>query len=172
MAEIVVSDRRRAPQRFSGELATEPVSTQNPGSLRWAEFRVYRLDEGGWMLHRVGMSLVYHQARTVCRTASGKMPGDPAKLADLPDEATPCGDCRPPYPLDLGDDEPVRFEFPRHSLNRCATAEAVVDSLTRFRERGTGIWTVKVSEPVAELLDKLAAAEPAFAAVARPVPTT
>lgn len=170
MAEIVISDRRRQPARFDGELVSM-VTTERDGSWRWAEFRVYELEAGGWLLHRTGMSNVYHTEPTTCRTASGRPPGDPATISDLPDNAVPCVDCLPPLPLDLGDTEKIRFEFPRNTWNQCPTADRVVDSLTRFRERGTGTWTVKISEPVAELLDDLAAAREAFANVTRPVPT-
>lgn len=165
MALIQIPDQH-VVREFQGELIAENRTHQ---PLRWAEFRIYRHAEGGYVLHRAGRSVVYHRADTTCRTAGGTAPGIPATVAGLPDDATPCEKCQPSWPLDLEDDEPVRMETDRNTVDRCQTAADVVDALTRFRQRGTGKKIVKVSEPVAELLELAARADPAFADVPPPV---
>jgi hypothetical protein len=62
----------------------------------------------------------------------------------------------------------VRFEKPRHTVNRTETAQELVEILTTARSRATGIRTVKVSEPVSRLLAKLAAHYEEFSDVLLP----
>lgn len=142
--------------------------------LRWVEFYVYGLDDNsGYVLYRLGKSWVYHTAGTRCMTVEGEQRGDVATITDLPDNAIPCPVCKPPYPQDLGDDEQVRYEFDRPTINRCDTAARVVEKLTEYRERGgeddgRGAKITRVSEPVGKLLAKLVAKDPNFVLTKKP----
>jgi hypothetical protein len=155
-------------QEYEGELIAQ-TRTRHP--LRWSEFRLYKTPDG-WLVHRTGCSRVYHRADTTCRGASGRVPGSPATYRDLPDNAEPCWKCNPPDPDVLGEDEQIRFEAPRHTVDECATPADVVQTLTVFRQRGIdrdqGKWTTKVSEPVAELLEIARGRSPEFAELPRP----
>jgi hypothetical protein len=156
----------RVQREWEGDLV---AATRTGHPLRWAEFEIWKLAGGDWLVHRTGRSRIYHRADTPCDTQTGRKPGQPGTVDDLPDDAVPCRYCRPPDPLDLADDEQIRIETPRHTVNRCATAADAVDALTRYRDRISGQRKVEMSEPVAELLELAAAKEPAFAAVPRPV---
>lgn len=153
-------------RQVDGKLACPPVSTMldEHGNKRerWVEFELYELDNGSWLAHRAGMSDVYHRADTRCSTRTGRQSGDPATVADLPDDAVPCQRCKPPYPQSLRDDESVRFEFPRHTWDECPTAVIVQEKLTTIRNRDGSVSTV-ISDPVDQLLRSAASAHREFA---------
>lgn len=157
-------------REIHGSLLCPPVTTWNPSARRWVEIAIYALDDGRWLVHRVGMSYVYHRANTRCRTKLGKQSGDPIRsIADLPDEAVPCERCEPDWPEDLPDTPGiVRFEFARHTFDTCPDAEKAYAKLTTVKDRD-GTETTFVSDPVAELLDAAAAASPEFARFTTPV---
>lgn len=136
-----------APVEFDGERIGFGTS-ERPGSAKWAEIEIYRLDGGGYMTHRLGYSLVYHRADTWCKTASGSQPGHPATVDDLPRNAQPCRDCRPNPRRVLKPDEPVRYEFPRHTFDSCKDAREVVAALTVVRGRDGQAPGVRFSGPV------------------------
>lgn len=131
-------------------------TSEREDSLKWAEIEIYRLDEGGYMTHRLGYSLVYHRADTWERTAAGGQPGNPATVDDLPDEASPCKVCRPVPPQALGDDEEIRYEFPRHTFDSCKTAAQVIERLTVIRSRDGDPPSVRFSGPVQSALREAA----------------
>lgn len=155
----------RAKQRtweFEGELVHREVTRSQPD--RWVEIALYELDgDEGWVTVRSGMSNIYHRDGTSCRTASGLMPGLPATVGDLPDDAMPCPACEPPFPQDLEDHERIRYEFPRITVDAARTPQDVVTSLTVYRSRKTGERRVQVSQPVAALLAAAAEKDPRFA---------
>lgn len=160
MPLIRIEDRHQDTE-FDGTRIAGPVTSGN--QPRWLSMTIYKAASGGYILHRVGMSVVYHEAETSCQTILGQKSGSPATIVDLPDEALPCERCSPPYPADLGDTEQVRFEFPRHTIDKCADARGVVEKLTTINPRG-GQKTIRISEPVGSLLAEAAAADPEFAA--------
>jgi hypothetical protein len=166
--EIRIVDRHHRETVFSGTRVAGPVTTINRDNPmpRWLSLVLYRLDSGSWLLHRIGMSLVYHCADTSCHTAAGQPSGSPATVDDLPDGAQECPKCRPPSPFDLGDDEQVRFEFPRHTIDRCDTPARVIEKLTTMNPRG-GDRSVMISDPVRELLAQAEEHDGAFADLPR-----
>jgi hypothetical protein len=131
-------------------------TSERDDSLKWAEIEIYRQGEGGYMVHRLGYSLVYHRADTWCRTAAGSQPGHPATVDDLPDEASPCRDCKPPAPQRLADDEAIRYEYPRHTFDSCKDAREVVASLTVVRHRDGTPPSIRFSGPVQAALREAA----------------
>lgn len=156
-----------AGREIAGRLACEPVSTEanRDGSKRdqWVVFELYELDNGNWLAHRAGMSVVYHAASTSCRTRTGVQSGEPAGVDDLPDEAVPCERCRPPYPADLPPGPgTVRFEVPRHTWDEAPTAAQIRTALTTIRGRDGSI-TEKMSAPVDKLLHNAAERHEEFA---------
>lgn len=167
-------ENRFSVQTFNGELLAQTQTPGPPERQRWVEIAVYKLDDGpGYVLHRIGKSVVYHRADTHCTTSDGRQRGDEATVSDLPDNADPCELCQPPYPEELGDNDKIRFEFDRNTVNKCATAARVIDKLTVYRspaagrpgdeDTGRAAKTSTVSAPVRELLEKLASKDPAFA---------
>lgn len=164
---LVRIDTRHLVTEFDGEIIAGPVSTGY--EPRWVEFTIYRRLDGpaGYVVHKKASSWVYHTSDTTCMTAAGRPSGGTATVDDLPDEAVPCERCQPPAPVDLRDDEPIRFEFPRHTIDRCPTAGHAVERLTTMNPRNGG-RAVVVSEPVEELLAQAAVNDEGFAQ-ARPV---
>lgn len=163
MEAILIEDRFSPPQEFEGVQIGKSTSRRQ-ASNSWVDMSAYRLADGSLLLHRVGMSLIYHTSPTRCVTYSGRPRGDVATIDDLPDDAVPCQACRPPHPLDLGDDEKIRFEFPRNTLDVCPGYPEMVTKLTTMHARDTNIRTTAVSEPVRDLLAQCAKNDPEFAA--------
>lgn len=151
----------REPVTIAGERIGHGTSERDD-SLKWAEIDIYRLHEGGYYVHRLGYSLVYHRGDTWCRTASGAQPGHPATVEDLPDEAAPCQDCRPKPPQELADDEEIRYEFPRHTFDSCKTPTDVVAALTVVRNRQGTTPTIRFSYPVKQALTEAAGRDEAL----------
>ena len=158
-----------AGREIDGELATEPVTTFGPGHEdRWVEFELYALDNGQWLIHRAGMSNVYHRIDTRCVTRFGREVGHPAGVDDLPDDAVPCLTCRPEDPDYLPDGpDTVRFEFPRHTWDECPTPYLVKLKLTTSRSKDGSVSTF-TSNPVDQLLRGAARRYPEFAELVEP----
>lgn len=168
MGTVRIEDRHDVTE-IEGRLLGRYVTTRGPRSVRWVEMGVYKLDNGGYVAHRIGRSLVYHQASGGCTTVSDRLSGDPALPGELPGEAASCDRCQPPWPEDLESDEEVRFEFDRHTFNECDEPADVVRKLTSLRDRRSGIRSHVVSDPVRELLAICAAEDPEFAQAPKPV---
>lgn len=163
MAAIAIVDAHSfLNEHFEGDLI-KSTTTRGRNSVRWVDIALYGLDGGTYLVHRIGQSLVYHRGDTECLTSSGKQAGDRATVADLPDDAEPCERCNPPFPENLDDDEPIRYEFPRHTLDECSTPAEVIARLTSMRKRRARTATRVVSEPVRELLEGAAETDPRFA---------
>jgi hypothetical protein len=159
---VLIQDKgMRSPVEIRGWLIGFGTSERDD-SLAWASIEIYRLEAGGYMTHRIGYSLLYHSAGTTCMTRGREQKGDPATVDDLPDEAAPCPRCRPPRPQDLDDDDPIRFEFPRHTFDACDTAERTVEALTVIRHRDGTPPSVRYSQPVRDALAEAAQNDPAF----------
>lgn len=136
-------------------------TSERDESVSWAEIEIYKLS-GGYMVHRAGMSLIYHTRDTRCTTRERVQKGKPASVDDLPDEAVPCEQCRPAQPEYLPEGEGViRFEFPRHTFEECKAADQVVERLTVIRHRD-GTRTVQYSQPVLDAIEEAANSDPAF----------
>lgn len=147
-------------QEVDGDLVAEistqrPARQDRPASVRWNTLAVYDLTGSGrWLVHRVGWSDVYHRADTSCTTYRGDQSGHPATVEDLPDTAVPCEKCQPPYPQDLADGEPIRYEFARHGFVVADNANGVVGELIErnVRDAGTRRQSTKLSAPAEELI--------------------
>lgn len=167
MAAIDIVDRRAfLDVHHEGELLYK-VTTERPQAPRWIEIALYRLDDGGpgqYLVHRNGVSLLYHRSGDGCQTAFGRPSGYPAVLADLPEDAVACPRCHPPSLAELAAAPltPVRYEFDRPTVDICVSAAQVVDRLTTPASKSRGTERT-VSAPVIELLNEAAAVDEGFA---------
>lgn len=131
--------------RFDGELIAES-STEKQWKPRWLELRLYkvepgqsfpeegadrlRLPDGGYLLHQVGQSVLYHNPDNPdCQD------GVPASFADLPEDAQPCPSCRPPgrIALQASPGQVVGLESTRNSVKRSPTAAGIVQLIEEGR---------------------------------------
>lgn len=154
MPTVTIEDRDTV-HKISGKVIGQAGT--NTTTLRWMNITLYRLDNGGLLLHRTGYSRVYHDNSGRCRTAAGRVSGSPATGDDLPDYAEPCPVCQPADPEYLGPTETIKFEYPRHTFDHCATPEEVEDKL---RQRKPG---KEMSEPSRSVLDQARENDPEFA---------
>lgn len=154
---------------IEGELLKEVTSGAWP---RWIEIGVYKLDDGGYAVHRVGKSKVYHREDTPCSTVKGLPSGKLVTVDNLPDDAEPCRVCNPVSPQDMDDDEQIRMEVDRPVLAIFNGAQKAQDFIVTVRDRYTQRPGVFVSNPVAELIQALRGIDPDWAALDWPEPTT
>lgn len=163
MGEIRIRDAHSfLNETFRGELIAE-ADTKGRPPRRWVEIRLYALDDGKFMVHRIGQSMVYHQADTDCQTSTRRQSGDPAKTEDLPDGAQSCDRCEPPYPDELEPGEAIRLEWPRHTIDVVDTPDEVIRRLTTMRQRRGRMNSRIISEPVRDLLTEAARNDERFA---------
>lgn len=172
--EYRIEDAHQAFE-FTGKLIGQSTTRSDTRPLRWVEMSLYSVDGGGeigYVLHRTGNSAVYHRAdRQRCPVGRGSV--DITKLPDvtvasLDDDAMPCAECQPPWPQDLGDDEKVRAEQTRHTVNKLADPAAVISRISEARH-ADGSTTTFMSRPARELLEQAAEHDPEFRQVPKPV---
>ena len=165
---IVIRDRLAGDTEITGyvigEISTRmgaPSQGYQRPKVRWGVNRVIKLESGGYVLIREAFSVIYHTRNTRCLTANRIQRGEPTSYRELPDDAKPCFECNPPWPEDLLDDEAIRFEFPRRSIDRCDDAAAVILELTTSRKY-SGVRSQEVPEPVRALLAQCRENDPEF----------
>jgi hypothetical protein len=162
---VIIQGREGRSVTFRGELAVPVVTTWTEDKPRWVEFRLYRREDGGFVVHREGVSMVYHGMDAAgCVIRDGTPKGFLCLVRELPGDAEPCED-EPdlPWPEDMPPDAQVRKEEPRHTVSHCATPAEVADSLTWDPRTQRRVWTA----PVTRLLTEAAKADPAFADLAQ-----
>jgi hypothetical protein len=145
------------------------VSTHRPGRARWLEMKLYRLDSGGYLLHRLGYSVVYHEADGPCAHK-----GEPVTVERLPDAATRCANaplpraprCEPPWPDDLADDEAVVLEQVRHTIDQGHDPGSIVARASTAHHRKDAVTSRGIPEPVKEMIRIAASSDEGFAAFA------
>ncbi len=165
------TDRHRGKvTEVDGDLIAEADSRDygRPGSearARWNQMELYELSESGdWLLHRFAESVIYHAADTTCETNRGDRSGLDCAASELPGDAEPCWNCRPPARGRLADGDRVRYEFTRHSFTRCGTAGQVRAKLENRYERGAEgrVSTSGLSGPAEGLVRAAVLASPRF----------
>jgi hypothetical protein len=167
VAEHVVD--HRVDEAWTGTVLG--TSVPDDARDRWMELRIYRLDpgqQGNYLAWRVAKSYIYHTGDTSCRTRSGSKPGRLGTVANLPADAEPCDVCNPLFPDELPSNVRVRVEVDKNTINRADTAQELVDALTHYRDRATGQWVTRVSEPVEYVIEQASRRDPAFAQVELP----
>ena len=124
-------------------------STENPQSLRWIEIDVYRTKGGRYVIHRVGVSLVYHvHDGTTCKDTGVAM-----RFSDLKDNAEPCAICKPPWEAD--NDLILDSETDRHTAVVCEAGQ-VQDNLMVHPQNGAPF----LSSPARKVLDQAVQNDP------------
>lgn len=138
--------------RFIGERLGYS-STETPTSNRWTEIEIYRTNAGKYIIHRIGVSLVYHarSTRVLCDA------GVKTRFRDLPTDSVPCQRCRPEAPNspeDAPSDYVVNAELDRHTADICDAGE-VRDQLSLRHPSGQTF----LSTPAKRALDQALAAD-------------
>ena len=91
-----VKDGSRTLQ-FSGKLLAESSSWRR-GSYRWIEFKLYKTDNGSYILSRVGVSLIFHGAACPLVKRYGL---NETSSSSLSADATPCEECNPTRSVEM-----------------------------------------------------------------------
>lgn len=145
------------PVRFSGRLIAHE-STERSYTHRWITLDLYQKTSGagGYVLHTVGWSVVYHRADGCSK---GKFVRLPELLAALSD-AEPCTDCEP-QPIaaiselvahDPGNTDSVRLEQPIFEVVEAADVESLLRQMEFVPKRGRS-GKRAISRPGMNLLD-------------------
>jgi len=135
-----VKDGSRTLQ-FSGQLLGES-SSKRYDSFRWIEFKLYRTENGSYILSRIGISLVFHAATCSLVKRYGL---SELKSAQLADEAIPCVECRP--------DRNMPLLFPEQDRTWAQVSddpEPVLDALYKFDPDGGARYLTKVAQRLLE----------------------
>lgn len=132
--------------QFRGVLLGE-ATTWRPGSTRWIEISIYRTVAGKYIVHRQGMSRLYHRAGAACQS------GSPVGNRDLDEESVPCPTCRPPDLAELDriqdEDQSVYWrEVPLSSADVATTPDQIVKILI-YKGRLTTVATEAIARAVA-----------------------
>lgn len=126
-----VKDGSRTLQ-FNGRLLGESTSWRR-GSTRWIEFKLFKTENGSYVLSRVGVSIVFHTSTCSLVDLYGLRESFPDKLSD---KHIPCEECTPSYTL------PVIFpETDRNWAQVSEEPEAVIDALYRYDASGARYLT-------------------------------
>lgn len=119
--------------QFDGEMLAHS-SSREPGRPRWVEFTLYRTQRGTYVVHRVGLSLIYHAEHCPVVTRNRLSASDGTELHP---EYRPCRDCAPSRVSIEG----VYAETPRHYAQTSETARGVIGSLMRYDDDGVAYLT-------------------------------
>lgn len=111
------------------------ASTEVEDQPRWTEITIYRTVGGSYIVHRVGVSLVYHRSGPQsCSSGVGKSVRE--LLADNDRDYEPCDKCQPGDLDDLDRGSRVRVETDRHSAEAVGI-DKLVGALTLRRQNGS-----------------------------------
>ena len=126
-----VKDGSRTLQ-FNGKLLGESSSWRR-GSTRWIEFKLYKTENGSYVLSRVGVSLIFHGAACPLVKRYNLVESSTDKLNE---DAIPCEECEPSFDL------PVVFpEKYRHWAQVSEDPEAVLEALYKYDQGGARYLT-------------------------------
>ena len=126
-----VKDGSRTLQ-FNGRLLGESSSWRR-GSTRWIEFKLFKTENGSYILSRVGVSVVFHAPTCPLVKRYGLKEADGESLSDM---AIPCEECTPSYDL------PIVFpETDRNWAQVSEDPEAVLEALYKYDAGGARYLT-------------------------------
>ena len=91
-----VKDGSRTLQ-FNGRLLGESSSFRR-GSTRWIEFKLYKTENGSYILSRIGVSIVFHSPTCSLVKRYGLKEG---LVDELRDDSIPCEECNPAYNMPI-----------------------------------------------------------------------
>ena len=126
-----VKDGSRILQ-FSGRLLGES-SSKRGDSTRWIEFKLYKTENGKYILSRVGVSVVFHSSTCPLVKRYGLTEAHPT---DIKNDALPCEECLPERDL------PIVFpEKERTWAQVSDEADPVLDALYKYDQNGARYLT-------------------------------
>jgi hypothetical protein len=136
---------------FDGSLigfgSTETVVTD-----RWTEIEIYRTVGGSYIVHTVGVSLLYHDIDAECASGSVISVRRLYDSARKGDQHRPCGQCRP-GPLSAlirQPDDRLRRESNRHSVKVVKNAGNLNEALQLKRATGEPYLSAVAREALRE----------------------
>ena len=130
-----VKDGKRTIQFRGQKLAAS--SSRARYSSRWIEFTLYKTEGGTYVLHRLGVSTIFHASTCELVTKYGL---HETYNVDLSTTAHPCEECRP-----SASDPLVYPELDRHWTLTTKDPEAILKALYRPDGSG-GRYLTKVAE--------------------------
>jgi hypothetical protein len=126
-----VKDGSRTLQ-FNGRLLGESTSWRR-GSTRWIEFKLFKTENGSYILSRVGVSLIFHGA--ACPLVKRYYLKEDSTDV-LKEDSLPCEECNPSRDL------PVIFpETDRNWAQVSEDPTAVLDALYKYDQGGARYLT-------------------------------
>jgi hypothetical protein len=177
MPRVTVRDEH-VDFEINGEVIAGPVSTaldaRQRQRARWMEATLYASESGGYVLHQVNYSLVWHlpdgegHVRKPAEVPWSRLDRNAVYCGFLParehrEQCPPAGRRGP-----RGAGKMVLAEQPQHKVTSHPDYQAVIRAVTLARH-GDGSLSAAVSEPMRELLRQAAENDPAFASGVRPV---
>jgi hypothetical protein len=141
MYEVKDGDRTL---QFEGSLLGSSSSRRN-GSTRWIEFKLYRTENGSYVLSRIGASLTFHSG--ACYLVKKYGLAD-IEVDELDSRAIGCQECRPTLEAPL-----VYPEKYRYWAQVSEEPEAVLNALYKYDELG-GRYRTWVARQVLEEASK------------------
>lgn len=134
-----VKDGARTLQ-FNGKLLAES-SSHRRDALRWIEFKLYKTDNGSYILSRVGVSVIFHGAACPLVKRYGL---SEAPSSTLGKNAIPCEECYPTRTI------PVIFpEKHRYWAQVSEDPTPVLEALYKY-DQGGARYLTKVAERLLE----------------------
>ena len=156
-------------ERVAGPESTRPHPVSRRLRARWTVLTIYSRADGGYILHRVNESTVWH-----VRSGAGhvRMPAL-VPIRDLPDGSVYCGEMPPREgrvqcaPLGHSDmSGGILLEKPQYNAWQCPDYAAVIGRLAHAYAR---VNIGAEGEPVRRLLEAAARTDPGFARGGKPV---
>lgn len=127
MKTHTIQDKTRKITVLGDKIASS--SSYQPWKTRWIKFDLYKTESGKYVLHRVGMSRVYHTSE--CDTTINNSL-DPEKVSSLGSGWVPCRLCQP--------DSQGVYVFPesnRYFVVTCPDPGGVLESVSMY-DKSTG----------------------------------
>jgi hypothetical protein len=135
-----VKDGSRTLQ-FSGTLLGES-SSHRRGANRWIEFKLYKTENGSYILSRIGVSVIFHASTCGLVKRYGLSEAEPNELKD---EAVPCDECFP--------DRKMPFVYPEQDRTWAQVSEdpePVLDALYKYDPKGGARYLTNVAQRLLE----------------------
>lgn len=155
MGEVGLRSVRDGSRVLRFRAAVIGAATSQRGSTpRWSELVVYRLEDGSYLISKIGRSTVAHHP-TCPRVNHRMVRWD--RAAEVDEARVPrvsCRECQPQLAPMAAD---TRLEIARYRATVCPTAESTAETLTESRA------VLLMPQLVRDVLTQCAQADPNFA---------
>lgn len=135
-----VRDGSRTLQ-FSGTLLGESSSYRG-GAMRWIEFKLYKTENGSYILSRIGVSIVFHASTCSLVKRYGLTEAEPSALKK---DAIACEECLP--------DKKMPIVFPEQDRTWAQVSEdpgPVLDALYKYDPDNGSRYLTNVAQRLLE----------------------